>query len=59
MSLATVNETFINEAHDLLEQIEQSALTLERFPDDDEQINLLFRAFHTVKGSGALVGLKE
>ncbi|HEY6876667.1 MAG TPA: chemotaxis protein CheA, partial [Polyangiales bacterium] len=59
MTALAPNETFANEAFDLLEQIEQAALLLERAPDDAEHVNLLFRAFHTIKGSAAMVGLQE
>ncbi len=48
--------TFLQEADDLLEQIEESALGLEERPDDGEAVNRLFRAFHTIKGSGAMFG---
>jgi two-component system chemotaxis sensor kinase CheA len=48
--------TFLQEAEDLLEQIEESALGLGDRPDDSETINRLFRAFHTIKGSGAMFG---
>jgi two-component system chemotaxis sensor kinase CheA len=51
--------TFLQEVEDLLEQIEESALVLEDQPDDDEAINQLFRAFHTIKGSGAMFGFDE
>ncbi len=48
--------TFLQEAEDLLEQIEEIALGLEERPDDAEAVNRLFRAFHTIKGSGAMFG---
>ena len=48
--------TFLQEAEDLLEQIEEIALGLEDRPDDGEAVNRLFRAFHTIKGSGAMFG---
>ncbi|HXN49506.1 MAG TPA: chemotaxis protein CheA [Bryobacteraceae bacterium] len=48
--------TFLQEAEDLLEQIEEIALGLEECPDDAEAVNRLFRAFHTIKGSGAMFG---
>lgn len=49
-------QTFLVEAADLLDQIEDIALEVERRPDDRESINRLFRAFHTIKGSGAMFG---
>lgn len=49
-------ETFRNEAEDLLIQIEEVALSLGRGSDKDEAVNRLFRAFHTIKGSGGMFG---
>src|SRR5579883_2734233 len=45
--------TFLQEAEELLAEIEQSALTIET----EGAIHQLFRAFHTIKGSGAMCGL--
>lgn len=50
-------DTFIQEAYELIESIESTALDLESNPDDAELINQLFRAFHTLKGSSGVVGL--
>ena len=50
-------ETFLQEAEELLADIEQSALTLGAGEQSEETINQLFRAFHTIKGSGAMFGL--
>ena len=49
-------QTFLQEAEDLLGQIEE--ITLEVQPDAPvgESIHRLFRAFHTIKGSGAMFG---
>ncbi len=49
--------TYMQEAEELLAQIEQSALSLEPGEPNGEAINGLFRAFHTIKGSGAMCGL--
>jgi two-component system chemotaxis sensor kinase CheA len=46
----------LQEAADLLEQIEVTALELESNPGDLELVNRLFRAFHTIKGSGSMFG---
>lgn len=51
--------TFIQEADDLLVQIEEVALGLDKRDADPEAINQLFRAFHTLKGSGAMFGFDE
>jgi two-component system chemotaxis sensor kinase CheA len=50
-------DTFLLEAEELLADIEQSALLLDSGEDTSETINRLFRAFHTIKGSGAMCGL--
>ena len=49
-------QTFLAEAEDLLTSIEEIALELVPHQKSDDQINRLFRAFHTVKGSGAMFG---
>lgn len=52
-------ETFLDECRDLLSQVEECALALEADPRDQDGVNRLFRIFHTVKGSSAMVGLAE
>jgi len=52
-------ETFRQEAQELLEQLEQALLDLERTPDDHELIDSAFRALHTIKGSGAMFGFQN
>ncbi|ALN71192.1 chemotaxis protein CheA [Aureimonas sp. AU20] len=49
-------EVFLNEARDLLEQLEAALLDLEKRPTDRELINTTFRALHTLKGSGGMFG---
>jgi two-component system, chemotaxis family, sensor kinase CheA len=51
--------TFLAEAEDLISNIEQSALSLGGDESPAEAINQLFRAFHTIKGSGAMCGLLQ
>src|SRR5437764_7127972 len=48
---------FITESLEFIERAEQALLQLETDPDDIEAINTVFRAFHTVKGTSAFVGL--
>ncbi len=50
---------FIVESRENLEGAEAALLTLESNPDDLESVNTVFRAFHTVKGSAAFLGLKS
>ena len=47
-------DTFLHEADDLLAEIEAAAL--EMSGQDMEAVNRIFRAFHTIKGSGAMFG---
>lgn len=49
-------EIFRQEAQDLLEQIEQGLLDLASRPDDRDTVDAVFRALHTLKGSGAMFG---
>jgi two-component system chemotaxis sensor kinase CheA len=52
-------ETFLQEAAELLEQIEANALEIRPGLDCTEHVNHLFRAFHTIKGSGAMFGFSD
>jgi two-component system chemotaxis sensor kinase CheA len=56
MSATDPDQVFLQEAQDLLEQLELSLLDLERTPGDGELIDKAFRALHTIKGSGAMFG---
>lgn len=44
------------EAQELLEQIEQGLLDLAQNPEDKGLVGTVFRALHTLKGSGAMFG---
>ncbi|MCI8212838.1 chemotaxis protein CheA [Pseudomonas sp. S25] len=50
-------QTFIVEARELLEAMEESLLQLESEPGNDDAIGAIFRAAHTIKGSAGLFGL--
>ena len=52
-------ETFLQEAAELLEQVEGNALEIMPGMDCTESVNRLFRAFHTIKGSGSMFGFGE
>ena len=47
---------FVEEATELLGELETTLLTLEENPRDREIIDRVFRALHTIKGSGAMFG---
>ncbi len=49
-------EAFKEEAYELLTELETSLLELENNPHDMEQVGRVFRAMHTIKGSGAMFG---
>jgi two-component system chemotaxis sensor kinase CheA len=48
---------FINEAKQHIEQAEAGLLALESQPDDPEPLNVVFRAFHTIKGVAGFLNL--
>ncbi|MET1080232.1 MAG: chemotaxis protein CheA [Pseudomonas sp.] len=48
---------FLEEARDLAKQAEEHLLQLDEQPTDEEAINGLFRAMHTLKGSAGLFSL--
>ena len=52
-------QTFRLEADELLGEIEAVILLIEENPSDDDAINRLFRAVHTLKGSGGMFGLTD
>ena len=47
------------EARELLSDLEAALLELEESPDDRENIGRVFRALHTIKGSGAMFGFDD
>jgi len=52
-------EVFIEEAYELLAELETSLLELEENSDDAEHIGRVFRSLHTIKGSGAMFGFDD
>lgn len=52
-------QAFRDEAFDLLAELEEALLTLEAVPTDKELIARVFRAMHTIKGSGAMFGFER
>jgi two-component system chemotaxis sensor kinase CheA len=53
------NEMFRTEAYELLAELETSLLELEESPADMDIIGRVFRAMHTIKGSGAMFGFDD
>lgn len=58
INLDQAQQTFIVEAREQLQAMEESLLHLETDPDDDDAIGAIFRAAHTIKGSAGLFGLE-
>ena len=52
-------DEFLEEAQELLQEIEESLLLLEEDPVDQNVIQRLFRSAHTLKGGAAMVGLSD
>jgi len=52
-------EIFREEAYDLLGELESTLLELEASPNDLGMVNRVFRALHTIKGSGAMFGFED
>lgn len=50
---------FVNEAREHLEAADVHLLTLEKDPRQDDALNAVFRAFHTIKGVAGFLGLEE
>jgi len=48
---------FITESSELIEQLDQDLVQLESQPQDLDLLNSIFRALHTIKGSGSFLGL--
>lgn len=57
INIDQVLQTFIDEARELLQSMEESLLHLESDPTDSDTIAAIFRAAHTIKGSAGLFGL--
>jgi len=52
-------QAFKEEAYELLGELESSLLELEEDPTNNDVINRVFRAMHTIKGSGAMFGFED
>ena len=49
-------DVFLEEAAELLANLENDLIDLEKNKTSDEVINKVFRAFHTFKGSAGIIG---
>lgn len=59
MSLDQAKDTYREEAGELLSELEIALLELEETPNDKDLIGRIFRAMHTIKGSGAMFGFNQ
>ncbi len=59
MAESEYGEIFREEAVELLEELESSLLELESDPSDLKIVSRVFRAMHTIKGSGAMFGFDD
>ncbi|MDX9709440.1 MAG: chemotaxis protein CheA [Trichloromonas sp.] len=57
--MTSPHEAFREEAYELLTDLESSLLELEENPADLELVGAVFRAMHTIKGSGAMFGFDD
>lgn len=59
MELQPALQTFVAESRELLREMEDALLRLERSPGDADALNAVFRAAHTIKGSSGIFGLDD
>src|SRR6266567_3214935 len=52
-------QAFKEEAYELVSELENSLLELEERPEDADLIGRVFRAMHTIKGSGSMFGFDD
>jgi len=57
MDLDRAKQTYIIEARELLDSMEDALLTLEGESDPTEAVASMFRAGHTINGAAGLFGL--
>jgi len=50
---------FLGEARELIDELESALLLLEERPDDSEAVARVFRAMHTLKGSGSMFSFDD
>ncbi|MBT8762661.1 chemotaxis protein CheA [Desulfohalobiaceae bacterium Ax17] len=50
---------FLDEAKELIENINSSLLELEKRPDEKELLDDIFRYFHNIKGNSGIIGYRE
>jgi two-component system chemotaxis sensor kinase CheA len=59
MDIDSAKSAFLQECHELLSDMETALLELERDASNQDLINAIFRAAHTIKGTGGIFGFDE
>jgi two-component system, chemotaxis family, sensor kinase CheA len=54
-----IRDRFLEEANDLVAELEKALLELENNPEDRSQIEKVFRVMHTLKGTSAMFGFTK
>jgi chemosensory pili system protein ChpA (sensor histidine kinase/response regulator) len=54
-----LHDIFVEEANEVLETVAAQLVVLRKAPDDNATLTTVRRAFHTLKGSSRMVGLKQ
>ncbi len=49
-------QEFLTESEELLQSMDQDLVQLESSPENDELLNRIFRALHTIKGTSGFLG---
>lgn len=52
-------QDFLTECGELLQQLDQDMVSLESSPEDEELLNRVFRAVHTIKGTSGFMGFNS
>src|SRR5262249_18230970 len=55
--MAEMLQDFLTEAGELLSDVDNKLVELERKPDDGKLLNDIFRGFHTIKGGAGFLGV--
>lgn len=59
MSNEQVKKKYIDEANDLINELEDILLEIDNNPDDKSLVERVFRVMHSLKGSGAMFGYEK
>ena len=52
-------QDFLVEAGEIIENLDEQLVQIEKTPDDKDLLNAIFRGFHTIKGGAGFLELKE